>query len=148
MSDARLTYLNIAAVKRGPTVIVTLTQQNGTTTYTRTYDCTIDDADDVTFPRDLTWKVQTMLIAICFLMKYPNTYEGDALNALSRADDVTLDERRPMINNQPNGTPTPPATGLPHGSLVDSLLPVRLFDTVNGTKAVLDTRVQESGSTP
>ncbi len=56
----------------------TLTEQNGREIYTRTYDCTIDEADHVEYPNDLTSRIQTLCRAICLCVKYPNTYEGDS----------------------------------------------------------------------
>ena len=75
--------LNISsqADKTDPDLIkvrFTLTEQNGKEIYTRTYDCTIDDTDHITFPNDLTSRIQTLCRAICLCQKYPNTYEGDS----------------------------------------------------------------------
>lgn len=60
------------------TVRFTLTEQNGKEIYTRTYDCAINDEDVITFPNDLTSRIQTLCRAICLCQKYPNTYAGDS----------------------------------------------------------------------
>jgi len=56
----------------------TLTENNGPNVYTRTYRGTIDADDAVTFPNDLTSRVQTLCVAVALCLKYPNTYEGDS----------------------------------------------------------------------
>lgn len=59
-------------------VRVNYTQTTGKEIYTRTYIARIDDEDQVTFPNDLTSRIQTLLRSLCLCIKYPNTYADDA----------------------------------------------------------------------
>lgn len=77
-SPTRPGYLSIGGSKSGEKIQFTLNQQNGEVTYARTYNLTINDADEVTFPNDLNARTQMLCKAIALVMKYPNSYEGDS----------------------------------------------------------------------
>ena len=55
-----------------------LTEIKGHDIFAKTYDVTIDDADNIIFPNDLTMRMQTLCRAIALCSKYPNTYAGTA----------------------------------------------------------------------
>jgi hypothetical protein len=79
IDDIKMSFQTVSAVKRGEQVTITLNQQQGANIYSRTYQCSIDANDRVTFPNDLTMRIQTLLTAVCLCAKYPNTYEGDSI---------------------------------------------------------------------
>ena len=111
------TQLTITATKSGENVTFTLNEFNGKEAeYHRTYDCTIDGADNITFPNDLTLRIQTLCRAICLCMKYPNTYEGDSRPsessppyqggvAAASADGVVLDDSTTQAAEPQTGDP-------------------------------------------
>ena len=86
INEPKMSFQTVSAVKRGEQVTITLNQQQGANIYSRTYQCTIDEHDRVTFPNDLTMRIQTLLTAVCLCAKYPNTYEGDSIGVGKTSD--------------------------------------------------------------
>jgi hypothetical protein len=70
--------LFVSAKYKGGEYELTLTEQTGPQVYTRTYRGTINSDDEITFPNDLSSRVQTLCVATALNLKYPSTYEGDS----------------------------------------------------------------------
>jgi len=75
------TQLFITALKSGEHCTIALTEPTADGFYNRSYACTIDAFDNITFPNDLTDRIQKLCVAVCLCLKYPNTREGDSLAA-------------------------------------------------------------------
>lgn len=147
MTEAtQMTFLSIAASKRGESVNITLTEQNGSDVYTRTYPCAIDADDAVTFPNDLTERIQILCVAVCLCSKYRNTYADDARPEISRRRTVTLDQLKPKTETSTRATIAPKITGLSDSEADNSDVSLRLSSSDNGTTAVLQRGVPESSA--